>query len=272
MNKIAFIGAGNMNGSIIKGLIKQGFNPKNIIVANPSPEKRVALAKTLGINETASNIEAAKFANYIVLGVKPHFISDVCQEIAQAVQTNNKCFISVAAGCTIKQIQNILGEHSAVIRTMPNTPVQIGLGMSGMFACADVNDEQAKQAELLLSSAGEVVWLDQEQQIDYITSLSGSGPAYFFLYMEAMEKQAKAFGFSDEISRKLVQQTALGAANMVIHNADLEISQLRANVTSKGGTTQAALSTLIEGGLTYLVCDAINAAHQRAQEIAQQNA
>jgi pyrroline-5-carboxylate reductase len=272
MNKIAFIGAGNMNGSIINGLIKQGFAPENIIVSNPSPEKRQALAKSLGIKQTASNTEAANFADYIILGVKPHFISDVCQEIAAAVEIKDKCFLSVAAGCTIKQIQQALGKEAAVIRTMPNTPSQLGLGMAGIYACSTANEAQKKQAEQLMQAAGEVVWLEREEQIDHITSISGSGPAYFFLFMEAMEQQATKLGFSKEVSRKLVQQTAFGAASMVINSTDLEISQLRANVTSKGGTTQAALTTFIDGDLSSLVTQAMNAALTRAQELGQQNA
>jgi len=271
MNKVAFIGAGNMNASIINGLIKQGFDAQCIIVSNPSSQKRIALADELGIKQTASNIEAAKFADFVILGVKPHFISDVCQEIKQSVNIAGKCFLSVAAGCTIAQMQKSLGQDAAVIRTMPNTPAQLGLGMTGMFACSTVSEKQCDYAEQLMNAAGETVWLDKENQIDDITSISGSGPAYFFLFMEAMQQQAKAAGFSEEVSRKLVQQTALGAANMVVYNSDLEISALRNNVTSKGGTTQAALTTLIDGGLTPLVGSAIESALNRAQEIAQQN-
>ena len=271
MNNIAFIGAGNMNGSIIHGLIKQGVAPEHIIVSNPSPKKRQALALSLGIKQTASNVEAARFADYIVLGVKPHFINDICQEISAETNSDNKCFLSVAAGCTIKQIEQALGKKSAVIRAMPNTPAQLGLGMTGLYANDSVTDSQKQQAEQLMTAAGEIVWLEREEQIDHITSVSGSGPAYFFLFMEAMEQQAIKLGFSPEISRKLVQQTAFGAASMVINNTDLEISQLRANVTSKGGTTQAALTTFIEGDLSSLVANAMTAALMRAQALGQQN-
>ena len=271
MKKVAFIGAGNMNASIIKGLIKQGIDGQDIIVANPSAEKRLALADALGIKQTASNLDAASFADFIVLGVKPHLINDVCQEISQALDISTKCFLSVAAGCTISQMKKVLGENIAIIRTMPNTPTQLGLGMTGMFACPSVSNEQCDYADQLMAAAGETVWVDKETQIDDITSISGSGPAYFFLFMEAMQQQAKAAGFSEAVSRKLVQQTALGAANMVVYNAELEISELRNNVTSKGGTTQAALTTLIDGGLTPLVGRAVAAALNRAKEISQQN-
>ncbi|MFQ3288696.1 MAG: pyrroline-5-carboxylate reductase [Alteromonadaceae bacterium] len=271
MKKVAFIGAGNMNASIINGLIKQGVDAQSIIVSNPSAEKRLALANSLGIKQTASNVDAARFADLIVLGVKPHFINDVCQEISQTVDIKAKCFLSVAVGCTIAQMEKALGESTAIIRTMPNTPSQLGLGMTGMFASPSVNKEQHDYADYLMAAAGETVWLDKEEQIDDIASISGSGPAYFFLFMEAMQQQAKAAGFSEAVSRQLVQQTALGAANMVVYNPELEISELRNNVTSKGGTTQAALTTFIDGGLTALVSRAMKAALNRAQAIAKQN-
>ena len=271
MTKIAFIGAGNMNGAIIRGLIQQGVEAQSIIVSNPSPEKRIALADELGIQHTDNNIEAANFADFVILGVKPHFISDVCQELVDNVSQDKLekiCFLSVAAGFPIEKMQNVLGQNSAIIRTMPNTPSQLGLGMTGLFANANVTAEQTVQAEQLMQAAGEVVWVESEDKINDLTAVSGSGPAYFFLFMEAMEQQAKAFGFSDEISRKLVQQTAIGAANMVVSNSEVEIGQLRANVTSKGGTTHAALTTLIDGGLTPLVAKAMNAALARAEEMA----
>ncbi len=269
MTKIAFIGAGNMNASIIKGLIQQGYAPENIMVTNPSPAKREQLACDFGIQQSADNIAAANFAQIIVLGVKPHFVEQVCQEITAKIALEDKCIVSVAAGTTIEQIQKALGGEYSVIRTMPNTPAQLGLGMTGLFASAQTQVAEKNIAENIMSAAGEIVWLTEEAQIDYITSLSGSGPAYFFLFMEAMQKQAQAFGFDQATSRKIVQQTALGAANMVVENPNTEIGTLRENVTSKGGTTQAALNAFNEGGLPQLVTKAINAALHRAQEIAQ---
>ncbi|NQY36807.1 MAG: pyrroline-5-carboxylate reductase [Alteromonadaceae bacterium] len=271
MTKFAFIGAGNMNSSIIAGLIKQDWPAENIIVANPSPEKRLKLAQLYGIKETASNLEAAEFADFIVLGVKPHLIDEVCVELATIANINEKCFLSIAAGCTIEQIQTTLAGKYPVIRTMPNTPSQLGLGMTGMFASTEVSEQQLALAEKMMCAVGEILWLKDEQQINFITSISGSGPAYFFLFMEALEQQAKNLGFSSQASRILVQQTALGAASMVVENSTLEISQLRTNVTSKGGTTQAALNKLTEGGLPQLVTEAVDAALQRALEIAQNN-
>ncbi len=266
MTNIAFIGAGNMNAAIILGLLNSGMPANNIIVTNPSPEKRQALSTKYGIKETANNIEAVKFADMIVLGVKPHLIRTVCSEFS-ALDLSEKCFISVAAGTPVAQIQSALQNNPAVIRTMPNTPSQLGLGITGAFASAEVSEEQKAIADNLLKAVGEVVWLENEAKINNITAISGSGPAYYFLFMEAMETMAKSYGFNEEQSRLLVQQTALGAANMVVKN-DISISQLRENVTSKGGTTQAALNSFTEGGLIELVEKSMNAAVSRAEEMA----
>ena len=267
MNKIAFIGAGNMNSAIILGLINNGYEPKNIMVSNPSPEKRIALSEQFGILQTEDNIIAAEFADVIVLGVKPHLIEQVCAQIASQVTIDNKCFISVAAGTTMAQIQAALGKNKAVIRSMPNTPSQLGLGVSGAFASPQVTDEQRAFADQLMKATGIVKWLENEAEIDHIIAVSGSGPAYFFLFMEAMQAEAERLGFSQKEARELVQQTALGAANMVAEN-DISIAQLRENVTSKGGTTQAALNTFTEGGLPKLVSNAMQSAIARAKEMA----
>jgi len=271
MSNIAFIGAGNMNASIIKGLINSNTSSDNIMVSNPSPEKREALEQSFGIKQSSSNIEAANFASVIVLGVKPHFIADVCNELSSQCDLSGKLIISVAAGIPVAQMQKLLPEQQAIVRAMPNTPAQIGLGMTGIYANENTSATQKQLAETLLKSTGEAIWLGEEHQIDQITSLSGSGPAYFFLFMEAMEQHAKNYGFDTETSRKIVEQTALGAAAMVKQNQNTDIEVLRANVTSKGGTTQAALETLVAGGLPQLVSKACNAALHRAQELAQNN-
>jgi len=267
MTKIAFIGAGNMAKAIISGLVNSGVAPQSIMVSNPSAEKRVALAQEFGINETADNIEAAKFADVIVLSVKPHFISDVCQQISSAINIDNKTFVSVAAGTTLAQIQQALGGDYPVVRVMPNTPSQLGLGMSGLFASPQVSEQEKAASEELMLAVGKIIWLKSEAQIDDIIAVAGSAPAYFFLFMEAMEKQAQLLGFNAQESRMLVQQTALGAAQMVDKN-DVSIAQLRENVTSKGGTTQAALKQFTDDGLESLVARAMNAAIKRAKEMA----
>jgi pyrroline-5-carboxylate reductase len=274
MTKIAFIGAGNMARAIIIGLVNSGVAPQSIMVANPSAEKRLALAKNFGVKQTDDNITAANFADIIVLSVKPHFIADVCQQIASAgvnnkLEIKNKTFISIAAGTTVAQIQQALNGNYPVIRVMPNTPSQVGLGMSGLFASPEVSGSEKTSSEKLMNAVGKTIWLKTEAQIDDIIAVAGSAPAYFFLFMEAMEKQAQILGFNAQESRMLVEQTALGAAQMVVQN-NIPISKLRENVTSKGGATQAALKQFTDDGLESLVANAMNAAIKRAKEMAVQ--
>lgn len=272
MKKIAFIGAGNMARAIIIGLVNSGITPEDIMVANPSEEKRVNLAEEFGVQQTSDNIKACEFADVIVLCVKPHFIEEVCQQISQAMDTSIKLFVSVAAGRKVEQIQQALANDRStsiapVVRVMPNTPSQLGLGMSGLFASKEVNDEQKYAAEKLMTAVGKIIWLSEEAKINDIIAVAGSAPAYFFLFMEAMEQHAQTLGFSSEESRMLVQQTALGATQMVAHN-NVEISTLRANVTSKGGTTHAAIERFKADGIEKMVKNAMNAAIARAEEMA----
>ncbi|TMM46844.1 pyrroline-5-carboxylate reductase [Colwellia ponticola] len=272
MNKIAFIGAGNMARAIIIGLVNSGITPENIIVANPSEAKRLDLSNEFGVLHTSDNIKASEFANIIVLCVKPHFIGDVCQQISQAITIEGKLFISVAAGTTVAQIQSALATEQStssapVVRVMPNTPSQLGLGMSGLFASSEVTAEQKVNAEKITNAVGKSIWLDTEDKINNIIAVAGSAPAYFFLFMEAMEQQAKAYGFTDQESRMLVQQTALGSAQMVAHNS-ASITELRGNVTSKGGTTHAAIEQFKHDGLAAMVKNAMDAAIARAEEMA----
>ncbi|MCW8832178.1 MAG: pyrroline-5-carboxylate reductase [Colwellia sp.] len=270
MKKIAFIGAGNMARAIIIGLVNSGVAAKDIMVANPSSEKRIQLANEFGVQQTDDNTKAGEFADIIVLSVKPHFICDVCQQLSKAINIDNKLFVSVAAGTTVAQIQQALNAQAPVVRVMPNTPSQLGLGMSGMYASVEVNNEQKAASDKLMSAVGKIIWLDTEEKINDVIAVAGSAPAYFFLFMEAMEKQAQVLGFTPEESRMLVQQTALGAAQMVEHN-NVAISTLRENVTSKGGTTFAALEQFREDGIEKMVSNAMNAAIARAEEMAKES-
>lgn len=272
MNKIAFIGAGNMARAIIIGLVNAGVTPTNIMVANPSEGKRKALASEFGVLETSDNISASDFADIVVLSVKPHFIADVCKQISQAINIDGKLFVSVAAGTTVAQIQEALlsgktNTTSPVVRVMPNTPSQLGLGMSGLYPSIEVTEVQKNAATELMNAVGKIIWLATEDKINDIIAVAGSAPAYYFLFMEAMEQHAQTLGFTAEESRMLVQQTALGSAQMV-ENSPLSISTLRANVTSKGGTTHAAIETFKREGIEEMVKKSMNAAIARAQEMA----
>ena len=273
MNKIAFIGAGNMARAIIIGLVNSGITPQDIIVANPSETKRLNLAKEFGVLQTDDNIKASEFADVIALCVKPHFITDVCSQISQAIDIAGKLFISVAAGTTVEQIQTALSQNSTVakspvVRVMPNTPSQLGLGMSGLYPSKEVTAAHKASADKLMTAVGKIIWLESEAKINDVIAVAGSAPAYYFLFMEAMEKHAVALGFTAEESRMLVQQTALGSAQMVAQNSDLEISTLRGNVTSKGGTTHAAIEKFKEQGMDEIVKNSMNAAIARAEEMA----
>jgi len=270
MSRIAFIGAGNMARAIIIGLVNSGVSPQDIMVANPSPEKRLSLANEFSVQQTDDNIKAANFADVIVLSVKPHLIHLVCQQICNKISISTKLFISLAAGRTIEQIQQSLSYSAPVIRAMPNTPSQLGFGMTGLFASKEVSDNEKLIAEKLMQAIGKIIWLKNEEQINDIICVAGSAPAYFFLFMEAMEKQAQLLGFSPQESRMLVQQTALGSAKMVEGN-DVAISTLRENVTSKGGTTYAALEQFRHDGLEDLVKRAMNAALHRAEEMTKED-
>lgn len=272
MNKIAFIGAGNMARSIIIGLVNSGVTPKSIMVANPSEGKRIALSQEFGVLQTNDNNKASEFADIVVLCVKPHFMVEVCEKISKAVNVDGKLLISVSAGTTVAQVQDaILSGQTMnvppVVRVMPNTPSQLGLGMSGLFASDEVTSEQKIAAEKMMTAVGKIIWVATEDKINDIIAVAGSAPAYFFLFMEAMEQHAKQLGFSAQESRMIVQQTALGSAQMVENNP-LPISTLRANVTSKGGTTHAAIETFKREGIEEMVKKSMNAAIARAEEMA----
>ncbi|QJR80062.1 pyrroline-5-carboxylate reductase [Alteromonas pelagimontana] len=267
--KLAFIGAGNMSRSIISGLIQSGYSQENILASNPSTPKLDALKKDFGIHTSQSNDEACQFADAIVLAVKPQMMGEMCQ----ALQNNNlsdKLFLSIAAGLPVARLQAMLGGDYPVVRIMPNTPSLLGKGMSGMYADDKVSAADKQYVDDVMGSVGETVWVEQEEGINGVIAAAGSSPAYFFLFLQAMQEEAMNMGFEKDIARKMVQQAMLGAAEMVCHNQNLELSELRAQVTSKGGTTAAACNTLIDEGLSDTVAKAMRAAVARAEEMAKQ--
>ncbi|NQZ09334.1 MAG: pyrroline-5-carboxylate reductase [Algicola sp.] len=265
--KIAFIGAGNMSRSIIGGMVGNQFPPANVIAANPTLDKLDALNKDFEISTTQDNLQAVKDADMVVLSVKPQMMATVCEQLSElGEQLNDKLFVSLAAGVTCERIKTLLGQDVPMIRCMPNTPALYGKGVSGLFASGASQTQQAF-AEYVMKATGLVVWVDKEQKIDAITAISGSGPAYFFMFMEAMVDKAQQLGFDEQTARQLVQHTASGAATMVEHS-DESIAVLRQKVTSKGGTTAAALSVYSEQGLPAMVDDAMQAACDRAHEMA----
>jgi len=266
--KITFIGAGNMAGSIISGLVKDGYPADYICASAPSLANTQKLAQQYAIKISQDNVQAVNNSDVIVLGVKPQIMADVCQALAQQdCDFSNKLVISIAAGISVQRLQSLLGDDTAIIRTMPNTPSLLQKGMTGLFASKQVNKEDKQFANELMSAVGETVWVENESMINAIIAASGSAPAYFFLFMEAMQNKAMEMGFSKEQARLLVLQSALGSAEMVKQNADIELATLRNNVTSKGGTTAQAISTFEQLGLSETVAKAMQAAADRGAEM-----
>lgn len=264
--KVGFIGAGNMANSLIRGLISKGMNAQLIWATDIDEEKLQQLGEQCGVN-TASSKQLAETVDVLVLAVKPQVMEKVCRQLATDLADRSPLIVSIAAGITIGNMTNWLGEASAIVRCMPNTPALVARGASGLFANVCVQADQKKLAEEIVSSVGLCVWVNSEADIDTVTALSGSGPAYFFLFMEAMQEAAIELGLSEDIARQLTYQTALGAAELALHSDD-DTATLRRNVTSPGGTTEQAIKLFEEGGLRDLVAGALKAAHDRSIELA----
>jgi pyrroline-5-carboxylate reductase len=268
--KLAFIGAGNMTRSIIGGLVKNGYPADLITASNPSIEKLNHLHTDFAVNVTQDNIHAADIAEVIVLAVKPQLMEQVCRHMDQNSDLTNKLFISIAAGIDSTRLQQMLGGDYTLVRTMPNTPSALGLGMTGLFANEGVSQQDRSFAADLMSHVGQIAWVEKESMINGVIAAAGSSPAYFFLFLEAMQKEAVEQGFDKNTARLLVQQAMLGAAEMVCHNPHLELSELRTQVTSKGGTTAKAIESFQQQGLEQMVANAMQAAITRAQQMAEQ--
>ncbi|WP_429162136.1 pyrroline-5-carboxylate reductase [Aeromonas media] len=265
---IAFIGAGNMSRSIIAGLIQAGYPAGRITAANPSRPKLDALADQFGIRITQSNAEAAREAEVIVLAVKPQLMAAMLEAlVAELGSLEGKLLVSIAAGIKVERLQEMAGGHGRIIRTMPNTPSLLGLGMTGLYAPSGIEQADRDFAEQMMQAVGKTLWVEQESGINGVIAAAGSAPAYFFLFMQGIAEEAEAMGFTPEQARLLVQQTALGAAAMVEQNPELSLQTLREQVTSKGGTTAEAVRTFQEQGLKPLTARAMQAAVTRAAEM-----
>lgn len=266
MNKrITFIGAGNMASSLIGGLIAKGTNAQSICASEPEASRRAYIEQQFGIITEPDNVAACKNADVIVLAVKPQIMRQVCTPLAGQLRPE-QLVISIAAGITVASLSQWL-QHDNIVRCMPNTPALLQQGISGLFASPTVTEVQRSFAETILQAAGMVVWLDNEQQIDAVTAVSGSGPAYFFLLVEAMIEAGAKLGLSEETASVLAKQTALGAARMLCENP-LSAIELRHQVTSPQGTTDAAIRSFQGAGFTAMVATALEAAAQRSAELA----
>lgn len=265
---ITFIGGGNMASSLIGGLLDTGIATDKIRVADPDPKP---LASQFPVQCYTDNLTAMEQADVVVLAVKPQVLPEVAKSIATFMPSSPPLFISIAAGIRMTDLARWLGTNPLIpiVRVMPNTPALVQSGASALFAGQRVNATQRELAENILRSVGLTLWLEDETQMDVVTALSGSGPAYFFFIMEVLEKAGINLGLSQESARLLTLQTAFGAAKMALESQE-DAATLRARVTSKGGTTEQAINTLQAGGLQALFDQALQAAQQRALSLAKQ--
>jgi pyrroline-5-carboxylate reductase len=269
---IGFIGAGNMASSLISGLLKQGVAADNLWASDIDCDKLSQLTSSTGIRSATSS-EIAESADIILLAVKPQVMKKVCLALQDDIAGHPCLLISIAAGISLPHLQAWLGSDTnkdcAIVRCMPNTPALVGKGATALFANPEVSVEQRELAEQILSAVGLSVWVDKEADIDAVTALSGSGPAYFFLLMEAMQTAAAEMGLDQTIAKKLTYQTALGAASLVMASSE-ETGELRRKVTSPGGTTEQAITTFESGDFRGLVRKALLAAQTRSVELAEE--
>ncbi len=258
-----------MARSLIGGLLRTGLLAQYITASEPNAELRDSLARDFDIATYASNGDAVGGANVVVLAVKPQVMKSVCEELLEIVQSSHPLIVSIAAGITIDQLDRWLGGNVAIVRCMPNTPALIGAGATGLCANARVIVEQRALAQSIVDAVGLSRWIDDESSMDTITALSGSGPAYFFLLVEALEDAAVAQGLSRETARELAAQTCLGAGRM-LRESGIDAAELRRRVTSPGGTTQAALDSFAADKFADIVARAVAAAKKRGGELSAQ--
>jgi pyrroline-5-carboxylate reductase len=268
--KIGFIGAGNMAFSLIGGLISSEANNDLIWVTDNDIDKCNSVAKGFSINSCADNISLASQVDIIILAVKPQVLKQVCEEIASTIAKTNPLIISIAAGINTASIVSWLNDDASavsLVRCMPNTPALVQSGASALYAIDSVSEQQKTSAESIMRSVGITVWLEKEQQMDAVTAISGSGPAYYFRFIELMENSGTAMGLDKEIAHLLAVETAFGASKMALESSDSP-ETLRKKVTSPGGTTEKALEIFESGGFEKLVFDATKGAQQRSVELA----
>jgi len=263
---ISFIGAGNMASSIIGGLLDSGHSASALRAADPARESLEKLRQLGPIQTFQDNASACADADVVILAVKPQIMTEAMASIAAPVAARGALVISIAAGTTIAAMEAGLGAATAVIRCMPNTPALLGIGATALHANSKVSVQQRDLASTILGAVGLIEWVPEESQLDAITALSGSGPAYFFLFMEAMINAGCAMGLSRECATAMTRQTALGAARMAMES-DVDLIELRRRVTSPGGTTERAVQCFEHEGLRDLVAHAMTAAQQRAAEM-----
>lgn len=267
--RIAFIGGGHMTTSLLGGLIRHGAQAETLAVSDPLPAQLERLAREFGVRGSTDNREVVADADLVVLAVKPQDMAQAARSIARQVRERRTVVVSIAAGIRLADLSRWLGDGIPTVRAMPNRPALIGAGISALYAGAGVTAEDRAAVDRLMSAAGETVWLGSESQMDAVTAVSGSGPAYFFLLVEALESAGVELGLPPETARRLAVATARGAGRMAAESGEAP-AVLREQVTSKGGTTAAALEVLDGAGVHGIFARAVAAAARRSAQLAEQ--
>ena len=262
---IGFIGAGNMAYALINGLLNKGYDSKNIKVSDPNDELLRKRELELNITTFENNSSLLEACDIIVFAVKPQVLSEICFELREKIKPKH-LFISIVAGIRVNDINRWLGGKYSLVRTMPNTPALMQHGVTGLFPNELVSDEQKALVTTILSSVGDCFWVNEEKLIDAITAISGSGPAYFFLLMQSMTQAGMALGLDEKTAKELSVQTAFGASLMATKSGK-DPKTLRTNVTSRNGTTQAAIESFQDQNFEGIVASATRAAFDRAREL-----
>lgn len=262
--RITFIGGGNMAAALIAGLLRQGFGADRIGVIEHNPEAQHRLRNEFRVAVCDALNASSVAADVLVLAVKPQQLQAVAEQLADLLDT--QLVVSIAAGVRADSLSRWLGGYELIVRTMPNTPAMVGAGVTALYAMPAVNAIQLKQAEVIMEAAGGTVWLQDETLMDAVTAVSGSGPAYVFYFMEAMQQAGMDLGLSAEAARQLTLQTFLGAAKLA-ENSPENVALLRARVTSRGGTTEQAILSMQAAGVHSAIADAVFAAARRSREL-----
>ncbi len=266
--KLGFIGAGTAAEFMLQGLVKAGYPATNATVFDPDPDRCGALRDLLGVSIADSNQQLVTSSDALVLAVKPQVLEEVIKSLDRAELANPPLMISVAAGVRSSTLQSWLGQQWSVARVMPNTPAQLGAGISGVFISPSASEQQRQIAFDFGMAAGDAVWIPEETLMDVVTAVSGSGPAYYFLLTEVLQRTAQELGLDPNTASRLASQTALGAAQMMSQTG-LSPAVLRERVTSPGGTTERALEILRNGGFESLFQEAVVGAAIRGRELAE---
>ena len=268
-NKVAFLGGGNMGRALIGGLLRRGTRPEHLTVGESAQAARDSLATDFGIQATPDNAAAVESASVVVVAVKPQIAGSVLVPLQPCLQRTRPLVISVAAGIRVAALESWCGAAVPVIRAMPNRPALVGAGATAIFAPPGIDSTHREVAERVMQAVGQVVWVAREDDLDVVTALSGSGPAYFFLLAELLMQGAIDLGLEPAAARQLAIATLHGAGQLV-HAGDGDLAQMRAEVTSKGGTTEAALNQFAAADLRGTVARALEAATLRSRELAAQ--